>query len=193
MVSRIWTPWDTTATGANIKLDRQAVETYGTAEERFARYVEKGDELWWYVCIQPQYPYANLFATYQGTMSRVLMWQQYKYNVKGLLYWSVNAWSNGAEWRKIDAEFPYGDGRLIYCGKRYGLYGPIGSIRLEYLRDGIEEFRYPKYGPGQLWETLADEIVARVTKGILDTHVVSGKMTDVRNEMGDLIEAAMKK
>ena len=39
----------------------------------------------------------------------------------------------------------------------------------------------------------ADEIVARVTKGILDTHVVSGKMTDVRNEMGDLIEAAMKK
>ena len=28
---------------------------------------------------------------------------------------------------------------------------------------------------------------------ILDTHVVSGKMTDVRNEMGDLIEAAMKK
>ena len=39
----------------------------------------------------------------------------------------------------------------------------------------------------------ADEIVARVTKGILDTHVVSGRMTDVRNEMGDLIEAAMKK
>ena len=192
-VSSFWTPWDTTATGANIKLDRQAVETYGTAEERFARYVEKGDELWWYVCIQPQYPYANLFATYQGTMSRVLMWQQYKYNVKGLLYWSVNAWSNGAEWRKIDAEFPYGDGRLIYCGKRYGLYGPIGSIRLEYLRDGIEDFQYLTMIEELYGREKADEIVARVTKGILDTHVVSGKMTDVRNEMGDLIEAAMKK
>lgn len=192
-VSSFWTPWDTTATGANIKLDRQAVETYGTAEERFARYVEKGDELWWYVCIQPQYPYANLFATYQGTMSRVLMWQQYKYNVKGLLYWSVNAWSNGAEWRKIDAEFPYGDGRLIYCGKRYGLYGPIGSIRLEYLRDGIEDFQYLTMIEELYGREKADEIVARVTKGILDTHVVSGRMTDVRNEMGDLIEAAMKK
>ena len=121
------------------------------------------------------------------------MWQQYKYNVKGLLYWSVNAWSNGAEWRKIDAEFPYGDGRLIYCGKRYGLYGPIGSIRLEYLRDGIEDFQYLTMIEELYGREKADEIVARVTKGILDTHVVSGKMTDVRNEMGDLIEAAMKK
>ena len=116
---------------------------------------------------------------------------RYKYNVKGLLYWSVNAWSNGAEWRKIDAEFPYGDGRLIYCGKRYGLYGPIGSIRLEYLRDGIEDFQYLTMIEELYGREKADEIVARVTKGILDTHVaVSYTHLDVYKRQGMSIHTA---
>ena len=62
-----------------------------------------------------------------------------------------------------------------------------------FLRDGIEDFQYLTMIEELYGREKADEIVARVTKGILDTHVVSGKMTDVRNEMGDLIEAAMKK
>lgn len=35
----------------------------------------------------------------------------------------------------------------------------------------IEEFRYPKYGPGQLWETVADEIVYMGGTILLDNEV----------------------
>ncbi|MDE6130807.1 MAG: NAD(P)/FAD-dependent oxidoreductase [Muribaculaceae bacterium] len=35
----------------------------------------------------------------------------------------------------------------------------------------IEEFMYPKYGPGQLWETLADNIVERGAELLMQTEV----------------------
>ena len=35
----------------------------------------------------------------------------------------------------------------------------------------IEEFIYPKYGPGQLWQTVADEVIARGGKVLMDSTV----------------------
>lgn len=160
---------------------------FGTAEERFAREVEDGDELWWYVCIGPQYPYANFFSTYQGTMTRVLMWQQYMYNVEGLLYWSVNAWESGREWRTMDLKWPYGDGRLIYCGSKYSLRAPISSIRLEQVRDGIEDYQYMAMIEEKYGREKADEFISKITTGILEYSTDAELMRAVRNEMGDLL------
>ncbi len=58
----------------------------------------------------------------------------------------------------------------------------------------IEQFLYPKYGPGQLWQTVADEITRRGGKIILNSKVVGimgdGKHTihslDVRNAAGEV-------
>ena len=37
----------------------------------------------------------------------------------------------------------------------------------------IEQFIYPKYGPGQLWQTVADEVKARGGKVLMDSEVVA--------------------
>ena len=37
----------------------------------------------------------------------------------------------------------------------------------------IEQFIYPKYGPGQLWQTVADEVKAHGGKVLLDSEVVA--------------------
>ena len=42
----------------------------------------------------------------------------------------------------MDLTFPYGDGRLIYCGSKFRLREPISTIRLEQIRDGIEDYQY---------------------------------------------------
>ena len=83
-----------------------------------------------------------------------------EWNVDGLLNWGINRWGNactGSGWRD-----PYqdplslrkarlrsnGDTCLIYPGyyPRYGLdrpYAPpVSSLRLEALRDGLEEREY---------------------------------------------------
>ena len=102
-------------------------QKYGDFQPRYDQLRERGNSMWWYVCCSPQYPYANFFSTYQGTMTRVLFWQQYMYNVDGVLYWAVNDWQGGAEWRTMDCGFAYGDGRLVYCGAKYKIRGPISS------------------------------------------------------------------
>lgn len=186
-ISDFWTHSDSTVPGAIKRFSAADEALYGTAEQRFSRYVEQGDELWWYVCIMPQYPYANFFSTYQGTMSRVLFWQQYMYNIDGLLYWTVNDWQNGAEWRTMDTGFAYGDGRLIYCGAKYGLRGPISSIRLELVRDGIEDFQYLRMAEERFGREKVDEILSRVTTGILDYTKDPDVLRAARNELGELL------
>ena len=188
-LSDFWTAPDDYRPGANIKFDGRTVLRYGSAEKRFADYVAAGDELWWYVCIIPQYPYANFFSTYQGTLTRVLFWQQYMYNVDGVLYWAVNDWQAGAEWRSMDCGFPYGDGRLLYCGAKYRINGPISSIRLEIIRDGIEDFQYLKMAEEALGKDEVDRLVAQVTTGILDYTSDADVIRAVRNTIGDALAA----
>ena len=79
---------------------------------------------------------------------------QYAYGVTGNLYWSTTFYlervsENGTivnnalqDYYETAMRFPStnGDGFLFYPGAPYGLYGPVGCIRLEQLRDGLEEY-----------------------------------------------------
>src|SRR5437764_2955012 len=51
----------------------------------------------------------------------------------------------------------------------------------------IEEFQYPKYGPGMMWERCRDLAEARGCKVIMDTRVV-----DVRHEAGRAVSGIAK-
>ena len=192
-MSDFWTKPDCTVPGSHRRLDDEAIALYGDAQTRFANEVAGGDELWWYVCIAPQYPYPNFFSTYQGTLTRVLFWQTYMYDIKGVLYWSVNEWYNGREWRTMDLTFPYGDGRLIYCGSKFRLREPISTIRLEQIRDGIEDYQYMAMIEELYGSEKVDELIAKVTTDILEYTDDSEVLRSVRNEMGELIEAYYNK
>lgn len=103
-----------------------------------------GDTIWNYVCCGPGEPYANFFVYYAPMQHRILMWQNYLHQVTGLLYWSTtywaetkDPWTNIASWGGI-----YGDGSLVYPGKKVGVDGPVSSIRLETIREGLEDYKY---------------------------------------------------
>ncbi|MBI2299530.1 MAG: DUF4091 domain-containing protein, partial [Armatimonadetes bacterium] len=113
-----------------------------------------GRESWVYVCLGPRYPYANFLADDPLVEARVIGWQCYRQQVDGFLYWGLNIWGQPHNDKPIDLhagplldwsittggeyDWLHGDGRLLYAGPR----GPIGSIRLENLRDGIEDYEY---------------------------------------------------
>jgi hypothetical protein len=66
----------------------------------------------------------------------------------GLLYWSVETWpSEATAWDNVllgpisDAYWP-GEGILIYPGSKVGTTEPAPSMRLKYLRDGIQDYEY---------------------------------------------------
>lgn len=123
-----------------------------------------GDEVWTYVCCHPFHPWANFFVDYPAIDPRILCWQNWKFHATGLLYYAMNLWETnriaegsghlhddpaarraiaaGKRWPEVPwnpftcADFN-GDGHLLYPGP--GGH-PIASIRLECIRDGIEDY-----------------------------------------------------
>ena len=110
--------------------------------------------LWWYGCTNPQAPYPTYHIGDLNLLSsRAVSWLQMKYNIGGNLYWGAAGYATEDEKTfeyPIDVyEYPYlksngrfvgGDGYLTYPGAKYGIYGPIPSMRLMSVRDGLEDY-----------------------------------------------------
>lgn len=117
--------------------------------ENDAREFEKaGDKVWWYVCCVPPHPYPNFFIDYPAIDQRILFWMNWKYRIPGFLYYAVNLWEVNrksrerwpeVEWNTLSFDEYNGDGQLIYPGPDGK---PVSSIRLECIRDGIEDYEY---------------------------------------------------
>jgi len=122
----------------------------------YADRLRAGDALWAYVCCSPTHPYANFFIDRPASEHRVLFWQAHQAGATGFLYWCVCWWqglptpgAGKSSWpavpirmRDHQASAPRkinGDGLLIYPGPNMT---PYPSIRLEVIRDGIEDYEY---------------------------------------------------
>ncbi len=110
------------------------------------------NDLWWYGCVQPDYPYPTYHIDDTVLSARLESWMRADYDIQGNLYWSTCSYSepsvNGVEMYPEDfyngnaarCLATNGEGFVFYPGKRYGIYGPLPSIRLEHIRDGLEEY-----------------------------------------------------
>lgn len=129
---------------------------FGVWEEQLAEKLlvlcEKYDieNLWWYGCNGPFAPYGNYHLGDKNLLSaRSCSWVQAKYGIEGNLYWDAAAYtSERPNWDQYMNvyESPIriegstaGDGTLTYPGAPYGIYGPLPSVRLMAIRDGMEE------------------------------------------------------
>ncbi|UCD29999.1 MAG: DUF4091 domain-containing protein [Planctomycetota bacterium] len=113
----------------------------------------EGKKVWWYVCVVPPHPYANWFIEYPAIEARLLMGaMSFSYQVDGFLYYMITKWDNN---HKLISSGPYtkwkpgsmtnrrgetanGDGSLLCPGPD----GPLSTIRLENIRDGLEDYEY---------------------------------------------------
>ncbi len=102
------------------------------------------NEMWWYGCNFPVSPYPTYHIDDSLLSARIASWMQYDYGIVGNLYWAVDEWhSNNGDYNfydNITAPLDAGDGILVYPGKPYGLDTPVASLRLEAIRDGLEEY-----------------------------------------------------
>lgn len=129
------------------------IDKYHTAEGRktYTDWAEKwyGDkaELWTYTCMNPDPPYPTYHTEDVLISSRLLGWMMYNYNITGNLYWSTTlyAYSDGSQiqdYYDTALRFPQanGDGYLVYPGRPYGIQGPVGTVRLQSILDGNEDY-----------------------------------------------------
>lgn len=120
--------------------------------DALAERAKAGDDIWNYVCCGPGEPYANFHITMPAMSHRMLFWQEWKYRSEGLLYWSTTYWepANGgtadpwedmATVKNINKDL-FGDGSLLYPGRNVGHYGPLPSLRLKLIRQGLQDYEY---------------------------------------------------
>ena len=165
---------------------------YGQFVDRYDKLRQRGDDLWWYICVSPEFPYANLFNSYQCAWGRIVLWQQYMNDIDGLLYWNTILWQTEEHGtRKIDLNRTNlsGDGLLLYDGDMWGEgMHPVPSARFESLRDGIEDFQYLEQFERLTSRDEAMTYVSRLTEGMLTFEEDYREMVAVREELGFALE-----
>jgi hypothetical protein len=117
---------------------------YDQVPDRMQYVISKGDEGWSYNCLaQDNYSPKWLldmapinYRIQPGFINQSL-------NLTGLLYWAVDYWGSDP-WNNPMPWSPYpAEGLLVYPGANVGLPGyTIGSIRLKWLRDGVDDYDY---------------------------------------------------
>ena len=155
-----------------------------------------GDAIWIYVCSWPKPPYANFLVDGDGVEPRILFWQMWKYEITGIYHWGMASWKDGIDpWENAATrrEWPelYGDGSLLYPGGPEDGEDPVTSIRLENIRDGIEDYCYLHmlhHLAGS--RTAAAERVDQVVSSWTDTTRDAAHLERVRHDVGSLLARA---
>ena len=138
--------------------------------QKSRKWIDEGREMWTYLMCWPKAPHNNLFIDSDAINLRMWLWMSYRYRLKGILVWSSNFWnesdcSPAGIWqnpwedpmayndvplpRGSSCEFGNGDGRFFYPPRRDPnedkskcICEPIPSLRLEILREGLEDYDY---------------------------------------------------
>ena len=194
---------------------------------------DKGNEyrMWTYSAgWNKSYSYCNHLIENTGLQTKMLFWQLYQNDVTGYLYYGTNNWneydaSNGSftdttvtgaltnlKWKTNRHNYAatgysiFGNGTLFYGLTQAKIMGTsyIGSLRVELMRDGIEEYQMLKMLEELKGKDTAKAVVAKVSKNVvnylsmpafktagwdssMDEYDI---MASVRRELGSAVEEA---
>jgi hypothetical protein len=120
---------------------------YDSAGERVRFVQAKGDEVWSYTALvqdsySPKWEIDFAPVNYRiqpGFLSQSL-------GLTGILYWRVDLWTD-APWRDVygyheEGNVYPGEGMLLYPGGEVGIDSVVPSMRLKWIRKGVEDYEY---------------------------------------------------
>ena len=180
--------------------------------------LNNGDEVWSYTALvqpapsyHPRYeqvkdynpPYWHID---QPLLSyRIPTWINRQYRINGLLYWTTSGWyddsgpwkspamgpwpSNLSDSTAYQSRYFNGGGMLFYPGVDAGFDGPVASIRLKNIREGLEDYEYFRIlddaGEQEFVKSIIDQVCPEWWNFTRDPD----KILDVRRQMAEKIES----
>jgi hypothetical protein len=175
---------------------------YLDSEPNFRKFLKSrknaGESIWWYVCNNPREPYNNMQIDQNAMAHRVLLWQQKREGIEGLLYWHTTYWDKkftADPWLNMDTIGTgfYGDGSLLYPGKKVGIDGPVGSLRLETLRDSLEDFDYLTLADRLLGPDVTNSYIVKIARSSTDYQRDPIQFEKFRRKLAAALEKASQK
>ncbi len=153
------------------------------------------DAVWTYSAgYNSGYAYPNHLIENTGIQTKMLFWQCYQLDITGYLYYGANFWNeyddiNGnyvdytvtgkktAQWKinkhptYADGYAVFGNGMLFYTATQGGFVNSVpyvGSVRVEHMRDGIEEYQMFTMLEELKGSEAAKSIVDSVSKNVIN-------------------------
>jgi len=130
-------------------LDLWGIGQYGCFPVKEMQQLQRAGKNMWFTCDGQMATDTPYLAT-----ERLLPYYCFKYGVRGfefwgLAWWTYNPWEVG--WHQFIRQsdegqkyywvrYPDGDGFLAYPGKWVGVDGPASTIRLEQIRQGLQDY-----------------------------------------------------
>jgi len=165
--------------------------------------IAHGDEVWSYTALVQRSPrYHPEYDKVKGldppywhidrplTVYRVPTWINRRYNITGLLYWTtittvIEPWLNPA-FSHYGIHFN-GGGFLFYPGTPCGIDGPIASMRIKNLRDGMEDYEYFAILEKMAGKKIVEKIVNTIAPNWWDFTKEPGKFLTAREKLAEEI------
>jgi len=93
-------------------------------------------------------------------------------------------WTDMATVKNINKDL-YGDGLLLYPGKKVGLDGPVSTIRLELLREGLEDYEYLVLLEKKLGRPAVEKFVSTLVTSPTEWSHDTATWAKVRENIGE--------
>ncbi len=193
---------------------------YGTFETRIHNYFAdreaNGMDLrnWWYCAgNNGGYAYTNIIIDNTGVQNKLLFWQSRQYNIEGLLYYHMNEWTykgTGGEYADDTTSYPsnrarvsmsasdgtynsgYGNGILFYTGEQAGTTDEfIGTLRVENIRDGIEDYEMLTMYGELAGETAMQNVISAVSTDLVTYTEDDDLVASTRISLGNSLDALL--
>ncbi|MDZ8050450.1 MAG: glycoside hydrolase domain-containing protein [Aulosira sp. ZfuVER01] len=171
---------------------------YNAAPKRISEVLQKGDKVWFYNALVQEGYSPKWQIDFQPINYRIPHgFINQSLGLTGVLYWQVDLWTK-QPWKDVqthsdkDDYYP-GEGMLVYPGKQVGVKGVVPSMRLKWVREGVEDYEYieilKKLGR-QKWVLGVTQKVGRDWKNwTRDPNVLES----VRRQLGEEIERLSRK
>jgi hypothetical protein len=110
-------------------------------------------------------------------------------DLTGILYWRVDAWT-AAPWEDVNNIGVYGDynapgeGMLLYPGEPAGISGVVPSMRLKWIRDGVDDYEYVQMLKRAGRGAWALALARKVGRDWMNWSKDPDALEQVRNELG---------
>lgn len=163
--------------------------------ESAAERIAAGDELWSYTALcQGEKPTPWWQIDFPLLNYRVPLWQSWRGRMTGLLYWSTVHWDVEDPWRDPATTYQKynGEGSLFYPGDDAGIQGPIASMRLKMIREGMEDYEYLQMLEDLRGREFVDKFVVELCRDWFTWKNNPAVLYELREQIAEAIEEAMR-
>ncbi len=156
--------------------------------------LSKGDEVWFYNALSQDSYSPKWLVDYTPVNLRVQPgFLNQSLGLTGLLYWRVDFWP-GPHWDSVDNTGVLGnynapgDGMPVYALDEIGIQGVAPSMRLKWLRDGVQDYDYvellKEHGLGD-W---AMAVVQEAYRGWQEWSEDAPVLLSIREQLGQRLD-----